>query len=250
MVWGSAPSAPPGPIIDSTAHLVVPEDGTGSDDSTPSRNRRYRPGSTGSRLLVPDRSIRVSPIVTTDMAATPEPRSKNLADLYDLAPLDWTDVRRSAGRGAHLAPGTGGPGHHTFWLSTVDADGRPHLTAVGAFWVDDRYYFCGGPRSRKIRNIERDPRCAFGVALDGFDVALEGTAAVSPTTQRCCDWPRCSPRVAGRPAWPRAASPISTALRVPALRRGTSTNSFHRMPMRSPPGSRGAPPGGRSDRAR
>ena len=32
MVWGSAP---PGPIIDSTAHLVVPEDETGSDDSTP-----------------------------------------------------------------------------------------------------------------------------------------------------------------------------------------------------------------------
>ena len=111
------------------------------------------------------------------MAATPEPRSKNLADLYDLAPLDWTDVRRSLAAVLHLAPGTGGPGHHTFWLSTVDADGRPHLTAVGAFWVDDRYYFCGGPRSRKIRNIERDPRCAFGVALDGFDVALEGTAA-------------------------------------------------------------------------
>ena len=75
------------------------------------------------------------------------------------------------------APGTGGPDHHTFWLSTIDADGRPHMTAVGAFWVDGRYYFCGGPRSRKIRNIERDPRCAFGVAIHGYDVALEGRAA-------------------------------------------------------------------------
>ena len=30
-------------------------------------------------------------------------------------------------------PRTGGPGHHTFWLSTLDADGRPHMTAVGAW---------------------------------------------------------------------------------------------------------------------
>jgi hypothetical protein len=33
-------------------------------------------------------------IVGTDMAA-PEPRAKNLADLYDLAPLGWADVRRT-----------------------------------------------------------------------------------------------------------------------------------------------------------
>jgi hypothetical protein len=59
----------------------------------------------------------------------------------------------------------------TFWLSTLDADGRPHMTAVGAFWADG---FCGGPRSRKIRNVERDPPCAFDVAIHGYDVALEG----------------------------------------------------------------------------
>ena len=58
--------------------------------------------------------------------------------------------------------------------STIDSDGRPHMTAVGAFWVDGRYYFCGGPRSRKIRNVERDPRCALGVAIRGYDVSLEG----------------------------------------------------------------------------
>jgi hypothetical protein len=27
--------------------------------------------------------------------AAPEPRAKNLADLYDLASLDWADVRRT-----------------------------------------------------------------------------------------------------------------------------------------------------------
>jgi hypothetical protein len=110
------------------------------------------------------------------MAAT-TPRAKNLADLYELAPLDWSDVRRTLETNLTQEPGTGGPGHHTFWLSTIDVDGRPHMTAVGAFWVDGRYYFCGGPRSRKIRNIEHDPRCAFGVAIHGYDVALEGRAA-------------------------------------------------------------------------
>jgi Pyridoxamine 5'-phosphate oxidase len=109
--------------------------------------------------------------------ATNEPTTKNLADLYKLPPIDWDDVRRSLEAQLTQEPGTGGPDHHTFWLSTVDGDGRPHMTAVGAFWVDGRYYFTGGPRSRKIRNVERDPRCAFGVAVHGFDVALEGRAA-------------------------------------------------------------------------
>jgi hypothetical protein len=108
--------------------------------------------------------------------ATQEPTVKNLADRYQLAPLDWKDVRRRLATNLTQEPGTGGPDHHTFWLSTTDADGRPHMTAVGAYWVDDRYYFSGGPRSRKIRNIERDARCAFGVVIHGYDVALEGRA--------------------------------------------------------------------------
>src|SRR5256885_5843166 len=85
------------------------------------------------------------------------------SDLYELPLLDWADVRRTLETQLTQAPETGGPDHHTFWLSTLDADGRPHMTAVGAFWVAGRYYFTGGPRSRKIRNIERDSRCAFGV---------------------------------------------------------------------------------------
>lgn len=65
-----------------------------------------------------------------------EPGTKNLADLYDLAPLSWGDVRERLATKLTQAPGSGGPYHHTFWLSTLDADGRPHMTAVGAFWDD------------------------------------------------------------------------------------------------------------------
>jgi hypothetical protein len=35
---------------------------------------------------------------------------------------------------------------------------------------------CGGPRSRKVRNVERDSRCAFGGAIHCYDVALERRA--------------------------------------------------------------------------
>jgi hypothetical protein len=104
------------------------------------------------------------------------PKTKNLADLYDLPPLDWADVRRTLASQPTQAPGTGGPDHHTYWLSTVDADGRPHMTGVGVYWVDGHLFFSGGPGTRKIRNIERDARCAFGVAVEGYDVSLEGRA--------------------------------------------------------------------------
>ena len=89
-----------------------------------------------------------------------EPTVKNLADLYQLAPLDWGDVRATLEANLTQEPGTGGPDHHTFWLSTPDADGRPHMTAVGAFWLDGQYYFSAGPRSRKIAQRRAQPAAA------------------------------------------------------------------------------------------
>ena len=67
------------------------------------------------------------------------------------------------------------------------------MTAVGAFWMDGHYYFCGGPRTRKIRNIERNWRCAFGVAIHSYDVALRAGPSVSPTTLFSGASPGCSP---------------------------------------------------------
>src|SRR5690606_22568377 len=86
----------------------------------------------------------------------------NLADLDDLAPLDWADVRQRLEANLTQEPGSGGPDHHTFWLSTVDPDGRPHMTAVGAFWVDGRYYFSGGPPPWYV--YEFVPEDAYAVA--------------------------------------------------------------------------------------
>jgi hypothetical protein len=54
--------------------------------------------------------------------------AKNLADLYDLPPVDWAAVTAPLDRGVTQAPETGGPDRHTTWLTTINADGSPHVT--------------------------------------------------------------------------------------------------------------------------
>jgi PPOX class probable F420-dependent enzyme len=110
--------------------------------------------------------------------------AKNLADLYDLPPLDWSRIERRLGEGFTQAPGTGGPDRHTCWLATIDADGRPHVTGIGALWHDGVFWFETGERSRKGRNLARDPRCTLSLATHEFDLVVEGTAekVTDPTT--------------------------------------------------------------------
>ena len=102
--------------------------------------------------------------------------AKNLADLYGLPLIDWARVEARLGSGIPQAPGTGGPNRHTCWLATIDPDGSPHITGVGAVWVDDTFWFETGERSRKGRNLARDPRCTLAVATDEFDLVIEGEA--------------------------------------------------------------------------
>jgi hypothetical protein len=103
--------------------------------------------------------------------------AKNLAELYDLPPLEWDPIARRLDQGFSQAPGTGGPDRHTCWLATIDADGRPHVNGVGALWHDGAFWLETGPSSRKARNLARDPRCTLSVATHDFDLVVEGTAA-------------------------------------------------------------------------
>ncbi len=65
-------------------------------------------------------------------------------------------------------------------------DGRPHVTAVGALWVDGKFYFTSGAATRKGRNLAANGHCVITVALDGLDLVVEGRLwdlyAVTPTT--------------------------------------------------------------------
>jgi hypothetical protein len=43
----------------------------------------------------------------------------NLADLYNLALLDWSRIEGRLDAGLTQAPETGGPNRHTCWLATI-----------------------------------------------------------------------------------------------------------------------------------
>src|SRR3954468_22145724 len=98
--------------------------------------------------------------------------TKNLADLYELPPLGGATVAARLDRGFGQAPGAGGPDRHTCWLTTLDADGGPHTTGVGAEWHDGAWWFETGRGTRKGRNLARDPRCSLAVALHEFDLVV------------------------------------------------------------------------------
>ena len=102
----------------------------------------------------------------------------NLAELYDLAPLHWSDIEATLAAGLPQAPEAGGPNRHTCWLSTVNADGSPHLTGIGALWAEGSFWFETGRHTRKGRNLARDPRCALSIATERFDLAVQGAAVL------------------------------------------------------------------------
>jgi len=123
---------------------------------------------------------------------------KNLADLYGLPLLDWDSIADRLEEGMTQAPGTGGPERHTCWLATINQDASPHVTGVGALWVDDAFWFETGEHTRKGRNLARDPRCSLSLTTHGFDLVVEGiaeqikdTTTVASMAERWSDqgWP-------------------------------------------------------------
>jgi hypothetical protein len=108
----------------------------------------------------------------------------NLADLYKSPLLDWGRITARLDQGLSQAPDTGGPNRHTCWLATINPDGSPHVTGIGAVWVDGAFWFETGDATRNGKNLARDPRCTLSVAAHEFDLVVEGTAerVTDPTT--------------------------------------------------------------------
>ena len=100
----------------------------------------------------------------------------NLDTIYGSPELDWSRIESRLDEGLTEAPGTGGPDRHTCWLATINPDGSPHITGVGALWHDSTFWFETGGGTRKARNLARDPRSALSVAAHDFDLVVEGEA--------------------------------------------------------------------------
>jgi PPOX class probable F420-dependent enzyme len=132
----------------------------------------------------------------------------NLATLYDLPPLDWAGIDARLSEGLPQAPGTGGPDRHTCWLATINPDGTPHVTGIGAWWDGGGWWFSTGRSSRKGRNLARDPRCSLSVASREFDLTVEGEAALVTDPPAIARYAK----VAAADGWPARPDDSGTAL--------------------------------------
>lgn len=100
--------------------------------------------------------------------------SINLGAADGLPLVDWRDVLATLD--ANALPAPHGTNTRTTWLATINDDGTPHVTAVGALWLDGSFWFQTGAKTRKGRNVARDPRCSIAISLANADVVVEGDA--------------------------------------------------------------------------
>ena len=67
-----------------------------------------------------------------------------------------------------------------FWISTVRADGRPHVTPLVAVWFEGAVHFTTGAAEQKAVNLTGNPRVVLTTGCDrwdgGLDVMVEGEA--------------------------------------------------------------------------
>ena len=81
---------------------------------------------------------------------------------------EWADTQRAL-EAAEL-----------FWICTVRADGRPHVTPLVAVYHDGRLYFCTGATEQKFLNLRGNAHVILMTGANswdsGLDVVVEGDA--------------------------------------------------------------------------
>ena len=140
------------------------------------------------------------------------------------------------------APAADDHNSRTTWLTTINEDGTPHVTPVGAVWVDGAYFFQTAAATKKGRKIARDPRCTVAVSAQGGDIVVEGSAVqvtdhatVARAVKAWQDqgWP-CEPD--------RSGERITAPFNAPGL--GPAPWNVYRVEARSAIVTLGAAPGG------
>ena len=102
------------------------------------------------------------PIITIDLAHSGSP---------DDVATPWEETRRVLETA------------DVYWLATVRADGRPHVTPVVPAWLDGILYFSSGgiTIAQKVKNLRGNPHVVLTTGCNhletGLDVVVEGDAA-------------------------------------------------------------------------
>ncbi len=79
------------------------------------------------------------------------------------------------------------------WLVTVDGKGTPQPSPVWFLWDDGSLLIFSQPNTPKLRNLDRQPRCAMHFNTDTYGdnvVVLLGTAEVDASAPRAADLPK------------------------------------------------------------
>jgi hypothetical protein len=89
----------------------------------------------------------------------------NLGEADGLPPVDWTTVIEKLDAGSTPTPDAHNA--RATWLATVNEDGSPHVTAVGALWLDGTFLFQTGGEFERLATssaIRAVPsRCQFAM---------------------------------------------------------------------------------------
>jgi pyridoxamine 5'-phosphate oxidase-like protein len=97
----------------------------------------------------------------------PRRRRPDFGPDYGIVPDDegmldwsWADERLAASR--------------NYWVVSSSADGTPNAVPVWGVWVDGAVHFSTSPRSRKGRDVVRDPRVVIHLESGDEVVILRG----------------------------------------------------------------------------
>lgn len=62
------------------------------------------------------------------------------------------------------------------WLTTLRADGSPHVTPIWFVWDGRAFWMCTSSGNVKVRNLRRDPRVALALEDGDRPVVAQGIA--------------------------------------------------------------------------
>jgi len=73
---------------------------------------------------------------------------------------------------------------HNYWITTVKPDGSPHTMVVWGLWLDGRFLFSTGSKSRKAQNLAHNANCVVCTEHAHEAVIVEGVAEVADLAAR------------------------------------------------------------------
>jgi nitroimidazol reductase NimA-like FMN-containing flavoprotein (pyridoxamine 5'-phosphate oxidase superfamily) len=113
--------------------------------------------------------------------ATPATALDQRSSAPDAQPVSWADTQRLL------------EAAETSWISTVRADGRPHVTPLVVVWSDGALYFHTGAGEQKFRNLQANPyvvlTCGSSAWTAGPTWWSRARPSTSPTRPYSPGWP-------------------------------------------------------------